>query len=219
MKAAAEKARNIRPDIVAAAAKIFGLRGYQQATLDEIAFVLGIKKGSLYYHIESKEQLLFAIYLQVFSALEQATMAAVASKTEPAEQLESMVNAIIGVIYDNRDTANVFLHEYRALNDMHMRHRLKDRNSLVVRLEGVMKRVADREGIPVEQYSPRVAAMGILGMCNWLADWLDSATVSRDEVARTFTGMILNGVRRRAEADGTADVTNGLVVKRRARAR
>jgi AcrR family transcriptional regulator len=48
-------------EVVEAAAKVFAEKGYRAATLRDIAAELGMLKGSLYYYIESKEDLLYEI--------------------------------------------------------------------------------------------------------------------------------------------------------------
>ena len=48
-------------DVLDAAATIFRDKGYHGANISDIANMVGIKKGSLYYYIESKDQLLFDI--------------------------------------------------------------------------------------------------------------------------------------------------------------
>jgi AcrR family transcriptional regulator len=48
-------------EIVAAAAKVFRTKGYHAATVRDIADEVGILKGSLYHHFESKEALLYLV--------------------------------------------------------------------------------------------------------------------------------------------------------------
>jgi AcrR family transcriptional regulator len=47
MKKRKDQEGGIRPDIVDAAARVFGRSGYERATLDEIASIVGIQKGQL----------------------------------------------------------------------------------------------------------------------------------------------------------------------------
>jgi AcrR family transcriptional regulator len=47
-----------RGELLNAAASIFSTKGYHAASMRELAKLLNIKAGSLYYHIASKEQLL-----------------------------------------------------------------------------------------------------------------------------------------------------------------
>ena len=48
-------------EVVNAAAKVFAEKGYRAATLRDIAAELGMLKGSLYYYIETKEDLLYEL--------------------------------------------------------------------------------------------------------------------------------------------------------------
>jgi TetR/AcrR family transcriptional regulator, cholesterol catabolism regulator len=49
-------------EVLSAAFEVFVEQGYEAATVEEIASRVGLLKGSLYYYIESKEALLFALF-------------------------------------------------------------------------------------------------------------------------------------------------------------
>jgi AcrR family transcriptional regulator len=53
--------RESRDELLTAALRVFGRRGYQQASVDEIAAEAGYSKGALYWHFSSKEELLLAL--------------------------------------------------------------------------------------------------------------------------------------------------------------
>jgi AcrR family transcriptional regulator len=86
-------------EVLGVAAEVFGEKGYRAATLRDIASRLGMLKGSLYYYIDSKEDLLFEIlrrsHLQgVEFVAESADMYAAA----PAERLARLIrNWMVGV--------------------------------------------------------------------------------------------------------------------------
>jgi AcrR family transcriptional regulator len=65
-------------EILEAAGEVFHEKGYQAARIEDIAARVGILKGSLYYYIESKEDLLFALS-------DQAHSSGVESIAEPPE--------------------------------------------------------------------------------------------------------------------------------------
>lgn len=52
-------------EVLDAAAKVFFSRGYADASVQDIADELGILKGSLYHYIDSKEDLLFRLIIEV----------------------------------------------------------------------------------------------------------------------------------------------------------
>ena len=58
----AEKAEQTREDLLAAAEQVIAARGYEAASVDDIAAAAGLTKGAVYSRFESKEDLLFAIF-------------------------------------------------------------------------------------------------------------------------------------------------------------
>lgn len=50
-----------RERIIASAARVFGLKGFQRASLDEVAADAGMTKGAIYWHFKSKNDLFFAL--------------------------------------------------------------------------------------------------------------------------------------------------------------
>src|SRR4051812_23829556 len=51
-----------REALIAAAAEVFGAKGFHAASLDEIADAAGFTRGAIYSNFGSKEELLFAVY-------------------------------------------------------------------------------------------------------------------------------------------------------------
>src|SRR5881275_537983 len=60
-RAARADGREARDELLAAALRVFALRGYREAGVDEIAAEAGYSKGALYWHFSSKEALLVAL--------------------------------------------------------------------------------------------------------------------------------------------------------------
>lgn len=58
-----------RKKIKVAAKKVFAKYGYQKTTLEDIANLIGIKKNSLYYYFESKEDLFNQILIETSEKL------------------------------------------------------------------------------------------------------------------------------------------------------
>src|SRR3954463_16258741 len=57
--------RRRQQEILEAAARVFHEKGYESTSIQDIADAVGILKGSLYYYITSKEDLLFEILQSV----------------------------------------------------------------------------------------------------------------------------------------------------------
>lgn len=54
-------AHETRERILASAARVFARKGFQRASLDEVAADAGLTKGAIYWHFKSKNDLFFAI--------------------------------------------------------------------------------------------------------------------------------------------------------------
>lgn len=73
--------------ILDAAVTVFSLRGYQTASMDAVAEVVGVTKPVLYSHFGSKEGLLLACIARVRTELLDVTSAAAAAAEGPEDML------------------------------------------------------------------------------------------------------------------------------------
>jgi AcrR family transcriptional regulator len=60
-RAARSEGRDGREELLKAAAQVFADKGFQAASVDEIAERAGFSKGAVYWHFESKDDLFFAL--------------------------------------------------------------------------------------------------------------------------------------------------------------
>src|SRR3974390_2726700 len=73
-KATSHAATSRRQILINEAARLFGIKGYENTSMRDIAGAIGILPGSLYHHFESKEELFVAVYsLGVSQILEAVT--------------------------------------------------------------------------------------------------------------------------------------------------
>src|SRR5918999_3485659 len=73
--------------ILDAAIAVFGERGYQSASMDQVAERVGVTKPVLYTHFGSKHGLLLACMARARAELLEVTSAAAASASTPGEML------------------------------------------------------------------------------------------------------------------------------------
>ncbi len=80
--------------IVAEAAALFATRGYERTSLDAIARSIGISAPALYYHFDSKDEILFATLENTLVELNQMSQKEVdAVDQTPADKLRAFVRA------------------------------------------------------------------------------------------------------------------------------
>jgi AcrR family transcriptional regulator len=155
-------------EVLAAAFDVFVERGYEAATVQEIASRVGLLKGSLYYYIESKEALLFALVLRAYDNV----MNSLASDEEllrgdAIERLCRFIELFIGNLSDNTTEAEVRLvrQEMHRLSQPHRRE-IRARAEIV---ESFLRDILN-QGIVEGHFDPatdlRVAVHSIFSILN-----------------------------------------------------
>jgi AcrR family transcriptional regulator len=183
----------VRPDIVAAATRVFSERGYHAASMTEIAEEVGIRKPSLYHHVRKKEDLLFAIHEQLIDELIEQTTSALSAASTPEEKIRSVLGVSMSFVARHRDGVTVFLQERRAMSG--------DRwNELVVKRDFYEKMVSSviADGVASGSFVdllPDIGARAVLSMANWGYTWFDpNGELSADEVSEIFAEIALKGL-------------------------
>src|SRR6516225_9335501 len=78
---------NRRLLLLDAAARLFSERGFHATSMRDLARAVGMLSGSIYYHFESKEEMLLAVYEEGVRRVAAAVEQAVADQTEPWKRL------------------------------------------------------------------------------------------------------------------------------------
>lgn len=186
----------LRPDIVAAATRVFSERGYHGASMAEVADAAGMRKASLYHHVRGKEDLLFAIHDQLIAELTSETEAALEAAGTPSEQVAAALRVTMGFVARNRDAVTVFLQERQAVTGERWAALVARRDAYEHTVSAVIA-----EGVRTGAFvalPPDIAARGVLAMANWGYTWFDpDGRLAPDEVAEVFAAIALRGLERR----------------------
>lgn len=107
-----------RRQIEAVASSLFREQGYAGTSVRDIARGLDIRGASLYAHVASKEDVLWAIVRRAADRFEAvADEAGEATRERPVvERLEALVRGHVGVLTDDVGQASVFIREWRSLS-------------------------------------------------------------------------------------------------------
>ena len=110
-------ARKSRRDvIIEAAAELFAEKGFRATTVRDIADVAGVLSGSLYAHIQTKEDLYLEIVRRAANDFTRAVKPIVEGGDSPEIKLENMIAAHLGVIEESRAWARVYLDDDNQLS-------------------------------------------------------------------------------------------------------
>jgi TetR/AcrR family transcriptional regulator, cholesterol catabolism regulator len=181
-----------KEEILNIACRLFSRKGYHGTTIRDISDACGILSGSLYAHINSKEDLLYEITERGASAFLNSLRPIAESADPPVEKLRQAMRAHIRVIEQNLEAATVFFHEWKALSGERLQTIREKRDEY----ENLWTRII-HEGIDsgqLRQMDEKYARLLILSAGNWVYQWYrPGGSQSADEIADRFVDMLLNG--------------------------
>jgi AcrR family transcriptional regulator len=189
---------HIREDILRTAAQQFGELGYHRARLEDVARALGMKKGSLYYHIDSKEDLLFVLHDRLIDELTRNTVTALEQADGVEQQVRAAVRVAMRLIAEHQQEVTVFLHERHVFSWERWAGIRAKRDAYERLVAGVLE--AGVSAGRLRSLPAPLATKGILGMVNWGYQWFHSdGRFTADEIAEVFADLVLNGLLPRTE--------------------
>ncbi len=184
-----------RHEILRAAAQLFRERGYDAASMNDLAATLNLSKGALYHHFQSKDEILFHIMEHAMEITEEQVKKPVLALTDPEERLRTCIRLHIHVVLQTRDREiTVMLHENHPLPE-EFRKRINARKKEYVRFVESLIADAQRARAAKSRVAPKVAAFALLGMINWIYQWhRPDGSITEAELVDQFTQIVCAGI-------------------------
>lgn len=177
------------------ALRLFAERGFSRVSMRDLADYLGIRPGSLYNHIDSKEALLFELIEELYEQLLHGARQVQRCAATPAERLDGLLEAHLRLHasmgayfrlaeYDGHCLASEQQAQIRAL-------RARYTQQLVESVERVTGQPAGN--------NRRAALSGIVALLNQLPAWIEAPGMNptaRHELLRDMVLSALHGALR-----------------------
>jgi TetR/AcrR family transcriptional regulator, cholesterol catabolism regulator len=181
-----------REELTRIAARLFAERGYQGTSLADLAEELGVQKPSLYHHIASKEDLLWAVAWEGAEAF-HAALDAIPARERATERIRLALRAHLAVVSDQLDVATVFVREWRHLEGERRERFVAERRRYEDRVRELF-----REGVEGSELrtdlDAQTATLLFLSAANWAYTWLRPG-VDTTALADRLFGVLLEGMR------------------------
>ena len=183
-------------EVLRSAANIFFAKGFHATSIEDVARDVGMLKGSLYYYIKSKEDLLFRLLMAGIEDGDAFIARQIDVTGDPVEQLEQAIRAQIDYIVQNRVPFGLFLHEFDSLSGKRQHKLISVMSRYNSRFVELVRRGQEQGKLVTGE--PWIIVNGILGMCNWLYRWYDPDQASDcDQIKNVFVQMIFDGIRKK----------------------
>jgi AcrR family transcriptional regulator len=189
-----KKTHRRREEVLAAIAQIFYTKGYDAASIQDIADEVGILKGSLYYYISSKEDVLFELIQSYHDATREYFEDIVRSTDSVVVKLRRFIETETAHTARNLVKSSLFYTEWKSLSD--------ERQGIIIAQRDrhdkfVQECINDGQGKGIfrTNLNPKIASLGILGMVNSVYRWYKpDGDSSAEEVGQSFADLVLAGL-------------------------
>jgi AcrR family transcriptional regulator len=189
----------VRPrheELVAAAVRLFRERGYHATSMQDLAEALGIQRGSLYYYIAAKEDLLWEIMDRAMTRLWTSVAPVARTPSSAVRRLQEAIAAHLAVAASLRDELTILHVELKSLSPARRREMVARRD----RYEALFREILE-DGIARGEFREvdvRATAFALLGACNWFTQWFrPDGPQGHAHFARWFSELFLRGLQRR----------------------
>jgi AcrR family transcriptional regulator len=181
-----------RSELTRQAARLFAEKGYHGTSIGDLAEAMGVQKGSLYAHIESKADLLWEVAREGAAAF-HAALDSVPDEGPVLERIRAALRAHLRVVAEQLDIATVFVREWRYLEGERREEILDERRRYEERVKALF-----REGRELGELrsdlDDATAALLALSASNWAYTWLQAGR-DTDELADRFYALLVDGMR------------------------
>lgn len=179
--------------ILDASAAMFATQGYDATSIQHIADRVGITKGSMYHYIDSKDDLLFHILIEIHDAHLRHFDVYANAPGGPLERLRAFIEGHVRVNIDEIERGPIFYLNFESLSAQRRELILERRR----KFDGFVRQVlrdAKLDGLVRPDLNEEIAALGILTALNSMYLWWDSSRSADVDVPKQFADLFIAGV-------------------------
>lgn len=182
-----------RERILDIALDLFIRKGYAETSLREIAAELGFSKAALYYHFESKQDILLALHMRMH-ALTDGVLPMLQAEADAGDLWERLIDRLIGLALQNRRLIELHIRNQEAVAEVHRHDALGKhgpvRNDVDQYLLGLLRDPA----LPLEGRVRRTASLGVIAAVLLAASaFADVPDTDLEPALRTVVHDVIEG--------------------------
>jgi len=176
-----------------AAVGLFSRKGYAATSTREVAELLGIQKASLYYHVESKEDLLFFICQSSLNQIRNDVETAIRNAADPLDRTHTLIcSHIESLLRDGAQHATTFA-EMHALSEERLAQVMSMRDAYENLVRSVLREAQDA-GVVRKDIDVKVLSLALLGIMNRVTVWYRrGGPLSPSQIGRLMAALFLTG--------------------------
>lgn len=178
--------------LTAVALRVFADKGYDGATMDDVARAAGITKAGIYHHVSGKEALLERGLSRALDALFAILAEPDARNGAAVAQLRHIVRRVSETTLDLLPELSVL---FRVRGSSGIVRQALDRRRTFDRIVTELIGRAQRDGTVRADVDARLLTRLIFGMSNSVVEWYGSgSSIAPDRVAEALVAIAFTGI-------------------------
>lgn len=184
-----------RDRIMDEAATLFLRHGYEGTSLRQLADVVGMKAGSLYYHFASKDELLTAILRRGIDVMQAAFDSAEASTLDavPADRVGVHVRAHLAALFENGPYTAAHVMTFPTSPEVVRDAVVPIRDAYEARWTDLLLELQRGGHLRVDA-DVNITRLILFGAMNSSIEWFDPTRGNLDRFAESITTQFWHGV-------------------------
>lgn len=190
-----------RKALIKAAADVFRVKGFSDASLHDISGIIGVDRASLYYYFGSKEQLFRAVILESIEEVVSRAQTISRGPGTARARLSAVIAHVVSSFSLHYPSLHIFVQEDMRRVRSRDQHAGAEQRRLAELADLYMATLEDliRDGVRDGEFrdlnDPRRTALVIQGALNWMHRWFDPGAEADDAgLADLFVAILLDGL-------------------------
>jgi AcrR family transcriptional regulator len=185
-----------REEIIGVAADVFRQRGFESATLLDVANAIGTDRASLYYYVGSKEELLQEIVRHALKNVNEVAEQIKRSRKSTPEKIRALIDSMVDNYVQNYPHMSIYTEDLGRIARQDSKWAI-DVIEQTRHYESVVRSVlanGRRDGTLRTDVPLDLAVLSLFGMINWMHRWYrPESNYDAGEISTTFARLFLEG--------------------------
>jgi AcrR family transcriptional regulator len=183
-----------KEEIIITASQLFKEKGYNAVTMRDIAMAVGMKAASLYNHINSKQEILATLILEVANEFTRGMNAVVEEASLPMQKIQKIIEMHIDITVNYSEALAALNNDWMHLENDDLIAFVKMRTDYEENFRNIIK--AGIDSGEIQPRHPEVILFSILSTLRTLYLWyqkrgkLDVNVLKKDMVAVFLNGIV-----------------------------
>ena len=174
------------------ATEVFCDKGYEGASMRDIARASGMSLAGMYHYLGSKERLLYLIQKHTFSTILGRLRERLQATSDPEQGIRTFIVNHLEYFLEHQQAMKVLSHEDEALDGDYGREVAEVKREYYRICRELLNRYKKEKGL---QFDSRTAVLSLFGMMNWIYTWYKPRQDGGAErLAREMENIFFHGI-------------------------